>query len=344
MCIHCNNKLLAATDKLCLLLKSSEKEQIAYRLEAALSNVSGTTQDALNTAMDVVCIVLKLEKKAADTRVRKVSDGQKMDHEQKMVFLLLNYLQLAVSALFGDACVDAVEHKKLVVALMRISTVEASCAAALAATIQYYRAEGLGELPAILQGATFQEFCLEAAIPAERGGGRSWRDAQYARWKRDNLMKLYNGDDNGPNVAFAGCRQCWTCLAPTLEQKCGGCRLRCSGCCTAVYCSKKCQKSDWKAHHKALCEIVASARVAERDGTGYGQFDVWATSVYNKWKRRDENWKPFTAGLTRSPIAIFVDALQARDPVPSFLVAPSELETLSIGDADCRVCDVDEVD
>ena len=340
MCIHCNNKLLAATDRLCQYLKHSEKDQVAHRLEAALADTSADDANgALSTAMAVIRAVLELEPKVAGKRMQQLMANEQMpdrhDHEQNMLFLLLSYLQLAFGALFGNACRDSDDHKNLVVALMRINTVEASCAAALAATIQYYRAKELGELPKILQEVTFQAFCREAAIPADKGGGRKWRDAQYTRWKRDNLMELYRGDDNGPNVAGSGCRQCWACLAPTLDRKCGGCRLVCSKCGCAVYCSSECQKSDWKSHHKALCGYVATAKLADAEGHGMGlHFDVWAASIYSKWKTRQDNWKPMTASIdaSKSPIAIFVAALEARDPVPSYLDEPSELSAGSIAD------------
>ena len=63
-------------------------------------------------------------------------------------------------------------------------------------------------------------------------------------------------------------------------------------------------------------------------------FDVWAASIYSKWKTRQDNWKPMTASIdaSKSPIAIFVAALEARDPVPSYLDEPSELSAGSIAD------------
>ena len=50
-----------------------------------------------------------------------------------------------------------------------------------------------------------------------------------------------------------------TLLTSHRQKTCGGCR-------TAIYCSRGCQKADWKAGHKLECKQYADAAAAKDDG------------------------------------------------------------------------------
>ena len=42
-------------------------------------------------------------------------------------------------------------------------------------------------------------------------------------------------------------------------------RLMCAGCNKVCYCSKECQKKDWKAGHKALCKKIQAVVAAKAE-------------------------------------------------------------------------------
>ena len=316
MCIFCANKLIAVPDRLCKLFRRSEKDIIS-RLEDALAAEGMPAADAVEVGMECVHALIQLPPKAA-VKIAQKRNIPNMDHEQHMLSFFLNFISTALSAMFGNACVG--DHKPLVMIMLRIDSVEAACAAVLAATVHVYRChtchtyDGLSEA---LQLEGFKAFCESALIPASSGGGAPWRNAQFARWKKDELIMMYQGEDDMA-VAVAGCRQCWHCQRPTLDAKCGGCRQACGGCECAIYCSSQCQKEDWDTHHKALCSALKQIHEEHRDDEDVDEGSrksrhnaLWACSIYVKWKARDAHWKPSIKGM---PALInFVELLDARD-------------------------------
>lgn len=344
MCIFCDNKLLAASDNLCKMIPRSEQSLLARKLELAFADKAAGADNAAITAMETILEILKLDptwtRKLAERRYGVVPKDH--DHEQIMLSLLLSYLEVALDALFTFLCTDSAEHKRLVAALLRIAGIEAACAAALAATIQLYRSGRYDNLPAIFQQAEFVGFCQRALIPAMRGGGPEWTKGQFSRWKRDHLMALYQSESNGPSATFDGCRVCWGCAGPTLDRKSGGRRLECTGCECAIFCSKECQKADWKANHKRLCPLLKN--IGEEEG-GMGKHGiVWAASTYYKWKRKMNNWKPMVMG--QPSLQAFLAELEAIERVPSILHDDDAVASETSDGADvsqCSVCGTPDV-
>ncbi|KAK0466216.1 uncharacterized protein EV420DRAFT_816754 [Desarmillaria tabescens] len=69
-----------------------------------------------------------------------------------------------------------------------------------------------------------------------------------------------------PSILIAG-HICWYCLRPFTDLSTGQSRLNratCSGCKRAWYCSKECQKNDWRIEHKALCKAFQGANKRDR--------------------------------------------------------------------------------
>merc|ERR1719150_557862 len=84
------------------------------------------------------------------------------------------------------------------------------------------------------------EDCLQRK---EKGGGVSVVDSQ------GKIHKLGRSDQKPRRYFFGLCPSCYKI----------GEHSACSGCLMISYCSKKCQKADWKSH-KALCKVLSSLR------------------------------------------------------------------------------------
>ena len=54
---------------------------------------------------------------------------------------------------------------------------------------------------------------------------------------------------------------CWSCFLPTKVNRCALCK-------TAAYCSKKCQKGDWKRQHQFECPVFLKVEGSDRNILG----------------------------------------------------------------------------
>lgn len=95
---------------------------------------------------------------------------------------------------------------------------------------------------------------LLQVLEAERNAGvlceaPSWYKASSKEW--------------GPRRI--GLRMCSSPACFEVETEESGRFMQCSQCKTSTYCSRKCQRSDWKMRHKHVCESAAEKRSMEVD-------------------------------------------------------------------------------
>ena len=61
-------------------------------------------------------------------------------------------------------------------------------------------------------------------------------------------------------------------MDPALAHVCAVCGkpapLQCARCSAAAYCGRECQVADWRAGHKAVCDVVAADIARQSGGSG----------------------------------------------------------------------------
>jgi hypothetical protein len=78
---------------------------------------------------------------------------------------------------------------------------------------------------------------------------------------------------NPTAIMSKSCGNCSVIASPDLKLLC------CAGCQTALYCSKACQREDWKKQHKKICKLL---------NVGDGDMQVRANAHINRGKERFE--------------------------------------------------------
>jgi MYND finger len=77
------------------------------------------------------------------------------------------------------------------------------------------------------------------------------------------------------NLLIAACQAsmgCFECGAKNAEKRCSRCQI-------AIYCSKTCQKSDWKKNHKVCCGVYMDNKEPQTPGDRGSPVPVLLTSI-----------------------------------------------------------------
>jgi hypothetical protein len=88
-------------------------------------------------------------------------------------------------------------------------------------------------------------------VPTEPGGAEVMKKVVKEQRKQSKGLKKEAKQDSGVRQTCPGCGQ-----VEGEDEVGAGKFKKCTACKTVVYCSKECQKKDWKAH-KAVCQLMA---------------------------------------------------------------------------------------
>ncbi len=92
---------------------------------------------------------------------------------------------------------------------------------------------------------------FEALVDILENEMKSGTPAPVPQWYKFSDVRM------GPRkIGYDGCSNRGCFRTETTERQFG----KCTGCRTAVYCKKDCQKQDWKARHKKVCKEAAQQR------------------------------------------------------------------------------------
>lgn len=98
----------------------------------------------------------------------------------------------------------------------------------------------------------------EIALTFEYFRDKNPREIAQKRDMQRVMYKATGGAGNAPNPTLYGGTGMKFSPTGVQSHSCAACglqaNLRCSGCKSMHYCSKECQKSDWKGGHKATCK------------------------------------------------------------------------------------------
>ncbi|KJX97554.1 zinc finger mynd domain-containing protein 17 [Zymoseptoria brevis] len=111
-----------------------------------------------------------------------------------------------------------------------------------------------------------------------------------------------------PILAIRG-QVCFRCLKHPLKL------LRCSGCQLVHYCSKKCQKLDWKTHHRGLCKVLAmNNEKREQDEKQEKTWDEYRKATWNSLKAGtyDRDEQTFVESLDECQLGDWVSIVLAQ--------------------------------
>ncbi|KAJ1446026.1 hypothetical protein M885DRAFT_276431 [Pelagophyceae sp. CCMP2097] len=126
----------------------------------------------------------------------------------------------------------------------------------------------------------------QALFETRRSGGRGELVEALAK-----IRHLGRSSQQGPLDGGASkvCHMCRHCSTPQLSLPAGTKLLQCARCSFAYYCSKACQKADWKAGHKAVCKPAGGAAtsvadVKSTDALVWGRVWIFGKRVANVWQ------------------------------------------------------------
>jgi hypothetical protein len=101
----------------------------------------------------------------------------------------------------------------------------------------------------------------QAVLEAIRAHVRTWRQTFELEELMSNFSQIFSESEENATCAMPTCR----CIG----------RLRCGGCKGLRYCSKECQRADWK-HHRVACHRSSVSPLSTQENSSFSPSSIGA--------------------------------------------------------------------